>query len=119
MARPTEVPPRLERKKELRDAAKNAKARKARRPMAIPIFNAYNIFRALLLVVGAVMASYASQLSLSPVYGGVPAPLYHKSVCEAIFVAAILSKVLFRRKIRRPLVWLTIIAYYTPALQQY
>lgn len=79
----------------------------------------YNMFKALVLIVGAAIASYASQLSLGPVYGDIPTSLYHEKICAGVFAGAWIGRILFGRVVPRPLALLTILAYYTPAIQRY
>jgi len=70
-----------------------------------------------LLLLGASLGSYASQLTLSPVYGGIPTSLYHSKICTGIFVVAWSGKAIFRRHI--PFWVLPVLAFYVPMIQRY
>ena len=79
----------------------------------------WNIFRALLLLLGSALGSYASRLTLSPVYGDIPASLHHHTICASIFAAVWGGKGIFRRFVWRPLWFLPILAFYVPAVQRH
>lgn len=50
------------------------------------------LFRAFVYIVAAALASFVSQISLAPVYGGIPSSLHHNSICATIFFATWVSK---------------------------
>jgi len=77
-----------------------------------------NLLGGILLLLGAAIGSYASQLTLGPVYGDIPASLHHPKICSAIFAIAWGSKAILRRVIPRPLWVLPILAFYVPAIQR-
>ena len=77
-----------------------------------------NLLGAILLLFGVAIGSYASQLTLGPVYGGIPASLHHPRICAAIFAIAWGSKAILRRVIPRPLWVLPILAFYVPVIQR-
>ena len=78
-----------------------------------------NILNAILLLLGSALGSYASQLTLSPIYGAIPASLHHDVICASIFIAVWAGKGFIRRFDRQPLGLLPILAFYdVPAVQQ-
>lgn len=77
------------------------------------------VFGATLLLLGSALGSYASRLTLSPVYGDIPASLHHHKICASIFAAVWGGKGIIRRLIRRPLWFLPILAFYVPAVQRH
>lgn len=78
-----------------------------------------NVVGAVLLLSAVAVGSYASQLTLGPVYGDIPTSLHHSKICAAIFAVVWGSKAVFRRIIQRPLWLLPILAFYVPAIQRY
>ncbi|KAF8457472.1 S-adenosyl-L-methionine-dependent methyltransferase [Terfezia claveryi] len=77
-----------------------------------------NILGSILLLFGVAIGSYASQLTLGPVYGGIPASLHHRKICTAIFAIVWGSKAILRRVNPRPLWILPILAFYVPVIQR-
>ncbi|KAF8460306.1 S-adenosyl-L-methionine-dependent methyltransferase [Kalaharituber pfeilii] len=77
-----------------------------------------NILRAVILLIAAAVGSYASQLTLGPVYGDIPTSLHHQKICASIFALVWGSKWIFRRIMRRPLLLLAVLAFYVPVLQR-
>ena len=109
-------------RRQLEEATRRANASRAGTP-GLPyrfLVHPKPIIGALLLLLGAAIGSYASQLTLSPVYGGVPTSLHHEKVCAAIFAAAWGGKSLFKRiPLLRPFLIVPILAFYLPAIQRF
>ena len=78
-----------------------------------------NLLGAILLLLTVAIGSYASQLTLGPVYGDIPTSLHHSKICAAIFAGVWGTKAVFRRIIRRPLFLLPVLAFYVPAIQRH
>lgn len=76
------------------------------------------VLTAVALLSAAAVGSYASQLSLGPVYGDIPTSLYHSQICAGIFAAVWAGKALFRPVIPRPLALLPVLAFYIPVIQR-
>ena len=79
----------------------------------------WNISSAILLLLGSALGSYASRLTLSPVYGAIPASLHHDTICASIFAAVWAGKGIIRRFVRRPLWLLPVLAFYVPVVQRH
>ena len=78
-----------------------------------------NILSAILLLLGSALGSYASRLTLSPVYGAIPASLHHHTICASIFTAVWAGKGIIRRFVRQPLWLLPVLAFYVPSVQRH
>ena len=78
-----------------------------------------NVIGAVLILLAAALGSYASQLTMGPVYGDIPSSLHHSKICAAIFAVVWGGKVIFRRMIPRPLFLLPIVAFHVPFIQRY
>lgn len=77
-----------------------------------------SILKAVELVALVGLYSTVSQLTLSPVYGSVPAGLYHQRATMGIFLLAWLAKDFIGRYIPTSILsWLPIIAYWIPRYQ--
>jgi spermidine synthase len=76
------------------------------------------ILKAVELVVLTGLYSTVSQLTLSPVYGSVPAGLYHQRATMAVFLLAWLARGIFLKYLPRTiLIWLPVIAFWMPRYQ--
>lgn len=109
--------------KEMRTIAKRAQAsrRKPVRffyPELLGLLSLVKISKALVLISVAAIVSYASQLALAPVYGGIPASLYHNMISGFVALVAwstiyLPIKLPFRARNALPL-----LAFYMPTIQR-
>ena len=77
-------------------------------------------FKTLALLALMALSSTVSQLSLSPVYGSIPASIWHSKVVTAgCFVGWSANIVLARKLPVKPILLLPLIALYTPYIQFY
>jgi hypothetical protein len=77
--------------------------------------------RAFAILVIAGSASAISQLNLSPVYGSIPASMYHSRAMTIVALAALIGKDHIKKLIpfKKPSDFLSVIAYWTPVIQFY
>ncbi|KAF2139126.1 uncharacterized protein K452DRAFT_290224 [Aplosporella prunicola CBS 121167] len=75
------------------------------------------IVRATALMALAAAASTVSQLTLSPVYGGIPASIWHKKVVIFIVMAAVINKDPIRRYMPGTKALIPLLAFYAPPIQ--
>lgn len=79
-----------------------------------------NVARAMALIVIAGVASPVSQLNLTPVFGSIPASLYHQQAMTLIALAGLGIRRLLKGYVSVDVsAWVTVLAYWTPLIQCY
>ncbi|CUS07387.1 unnamed protein product [Tuber aestivum] len=104
----------------MRAMAKQAQA--SRNSPVFPITLGFSkllaLFKAVVLLSTASIMSYASQIALAPVYGGIPTSLYHSKISAFVFAAAWVAKYLPFKLPFRARNLLPVLSLYVPAAQR-
>ncbi|KAG0637339.1 S-adenosyl-L-methionine-dependent methyltransferase [Tuber brumale] len=104
----------------MRAMARRVKA--SRNSPAVPITLGFSkllaVFKAVVLLSTASIISYASQIALAPVYGGIPTSLYHSKISAFVFAAAWVAKYLPFKLPFRARNLLPVLSLYVPAIQR-
>ncbi|PWW74111.1 S-adenosyl-L-methionine-dependent methyltransferase [Tuber magnatum] len=106
--------------KDMRAMAKRAQASRnsPAAPIALGFPKLLAVFKAVVLLSTASIMSYASQIALAPVYGGIPTSLYHSKISAFVFAAAWVAKYLPFKLPFRARNLLPILSLYVPMAQR-
>jgi len=98
------------------------RAQTSRSSLAVPTTLGFSkllaVFKAVVLLSTASIISYASQIALAPVYGGIPTSLYHSKISAFVFAVAWVAKYLPFKLPFKARNLLPVLSFYVPAAQR-